>query len=1144
MLKKLLFLILISYFPRVFAQENNVLYKTKEFPISRDTIHIEPFSINPSRFEVIDTQKNIISSDNYIVDFQKSYLLFKESFLVNYEGSITIHYLTYPDFLTKEYKIYDSSSVVSNDVSTQPLYKIDNNLAKKNVPFDGLNTSGSITRGITIGSNQNAVLNSNLDLQITGKLSEKVSLRASLQDSNIPIQNGGYSQKLDQFDNIFMELFSEKWNIRAGDIFLENNQTQFLNFNKKVQGLAANFDFGTEESKTNVFASAALVRGQYAKSSFKGIEGSQGPYKLKGQSGELYVLVISGSERVYVNGRLLKRGENNDYTIDYNAGEITFTPLFTITSEMRIAIEYQYTDRNYTRFVTYAGASHEDKKWSLAGYLYSENDVKNQPVQQNLSPEQVQILSNAGDDSAAMVAPSAYADSYSENKILYIKRTIDGLTFFEYSNNADDELFNVNFTLVGNNNGNYVLKNSSSITKIYEYIAPINGIPQGNYSPIIQLVAPNKIQVATFLGKYNPTEKTVVDFEIAISNNDKNLFSTLDDSNNQGLSGKINAKQRLFSKKWKIDAFGKYQFIQKDFSSIERLYTIEFDRDWNLETTLTGNQSLLVSGLNFNLSPNANSNSNGTLTYQFEKLDFSDNFSGSRHIVNGLFQLRAWNINSLGSYLKSDSSTNESTFIRNQTQVRYHFGKNWIGGSNRIEDNQSKNKTTNVFAALSQRFNEYGVFTGRGDSTKVYVEIGLLKRSNDSIQNGLLQRVNNSNSYFLKSKLIQTSTSDLSVYANYRVLEYVNATKRKESTLNSRVVFNDRFFNQLIQSSSAYETNSGTLPQQEFTFLEVADGQGVYMWNDYNNNGIQELQEFEVAPFVDQAKYIQVFLPNLVYIKTHQTKFSQSVILNPNQWQNKTGFQKWASFFYNQTSFLINRKTKNEGDNFDLNPFTNSKNNVLGLSSSFRNTLFYNRGKQDHSVTYTYLENKAKNLLSNGTQESDNSSHQFQYTHLYRKSWLFNSSINTISTKVSSENYPLKNYTISGYQLSPKISYIFSKNTSWDLFYELQSKKNQIGNSESLLQNRFGTSLSYSGKKNFTFNGEVSFYQNKFDGDAFSSVGFQMLEGLQTGQNIVWKLLLQKNITQFLDINFNYLGRKSETTKTIHTGNIQLRAYF
>jgi len=220
------------------------------------------------------------------------------------------------------------------------------------------------------------VVNSNLDLQITGKISDKVIIRASIQDNNIPLQNGGYSQKLDQFDQIFIELFSDKWNIRAGDLFLENRKTRFLNFNKKVQGLATNFTFGTPESKTTVFASAALAKGQYAKSTFTGQEGNQGPYKLRGSNGELYILVISGSERVYVNGILLKRGENNDYTIDYNAGEIKFTSLFPITSEMRISIEYQYSDRNYTRFVTYFGATQENKTWSIGAYVYSENDVK------------------------------------------------------------------------------------------------------------------------------------------------------------------------------------------------------------------------------------------------------------------------------------------------------------------------------------------------------------------------------------------------------------------------------------------------------------------------------------------------------------------------------------------------------------------------------------------------------------------------------------------------------------------------------------------------------------------------------------------------------------------------------------------------
>ncbi|KFF20230.1 hypothetical protein [Flavobacterium hydatis] len=1143
MLKKLLFWAVIIFCSGLQAQEINSHYKTKKIGITRDTIHLENVSINSSFFQLYDNNKQPIDSSFYKVNFQNGTLLLNEKMISNTD-SLTVEYLKFPDFLTKEYKIYDSNRIVSNGTTTESLYQIQPKTTKTVTPFDGLNTSGSITRGITIGNNQNAVLNSNLDLQITGKISEKVSLRASLQDNNIPLQDGGYSQKLDQFDNIFIELFSNDWAIRAGDIFLENKKTQFLNFDKKVQGLAVNFNFGDEDNKTNVFASAALVRGQYAKSNITGKEGNQGPYKLTGQNGELYILVISGSERVYVNGVLLKRGENKDYTIDYNAGEITFTSLFTITSEMRISVEYQYTNQNYTRFVTYAGVTHESKKWSFGGYLYSENDLKNQPLQQNLTKEQVEILSNAGDDTNAMIAPSAYVDTYSDNKILYRKIIVNGEEIYEFSNDSKEELYNVRFNLIGAKSGNYIIKNVNTIDRIYEYIAPINGIPQGNYAPIIKLVAPTKVQVATFLGKYNPTEKTTFDFEVGVSNNDANLFSNLQDGNNKGIATKINAKQRLFSRSWNLDAFVNYQFIQQDFKSVERLYNIEFDRDWNLPANRFGNQSLLISGLNFDLFPQKKSSDIGLVTYQFENLDFSENYSGSRHTINGLFKLKDWLIQNQGSLLNSSSTISTSKFLRNQTQARYHFGKNWVGGTVQLEDNQEKNKQTNQFSALSQRFNEYGLFVGRGDSTKVFVELGFLKRSNDSLQNGLLQRVNNSQTYYLRSKLIQTAKSDLSVYASYRVLNFEDVTKKREPSLNSRILYNDRFFNQFIQTTIAYETSSGTMPQQDYTYVEVPAGQGVYTWNDYNNNGIQELQEFEVAAFIDQAKYIRIFLPNRVYIKTNQNKFSQSVTLNPNQWLNETGIKKVISYFYNQTSFILDRKVKSNGDRFELNPFNSSDENVLGLNSSFRNSLFYNRGKQKHSTTYTYLQNKSTNLLTIGSQQARNSSHQLQYSHLYDKSWLFGFFTKTIQTDLISESFPEKNYKLKGYQLAPKISYLFSKSTSLDFFYEIQNKDNQIGDEETLEQTRLGTSFSYAGDKKITLNGEFSFYKNKFTGNEFSSVGFQMLEGLQTGQNLVWRLLLQKNITQFLDVNVNYQGRKGETGPTIHTGNVQLRAYF
>ena len=1140
MLKKWILILVLFCISGLYAQEIETPYKSKKIRVTQDTLTIDNVSINKAFFKILDKAGNEIDTTYYTVDYQKGKLHFRNNFQSS--DTLTVRYLKFPEYLTKKYTIYDPSRVVSNG-NGQQLYTIKREPANNFKPFDGLNTSGSITRGITIGNNQNTVLNSNLDLQITGKISDKVSLRASIQDSNIPLQEGGYSQKLDEFDQIFIELFSDKWNVRAGDLFLENRQSRFLNFNKKVQGLSTHFTFGDTGGKTDVFAAGALVRGQYTRSTFVGQEGNQGPYKLKGPNGELYVLVISGSERVYVNGILLKRGESNDYIIDYNAGEIRFTSLFPITSEMRINIEYQYTDRNYTRYVAYGGVTHERDTWSVGGFLYSESDIKSQPLQQNLSAEQIQILSEAGNDPNLMNAPSAYPDSYSENKILYKKVIVNGVTTYVYSNNPQDELFNVRFTLVGNNQGNYILANNQAVGRIYEYIAPANGIPQGNYEPIVRLVAPTSIQIATFLGKFNPSEKTLVDFEIGLSNNDKNLFSNIDDQDNQGLAGRFNVKQRLWSKRWEIDGFANYQFVQQKFKTIERLFSIEFDRDWNLTNPL-GDQSLLVSGLNFRLPQTPQSRNNGFARYQLEKLDFSESFSGTRHVVEGQFQLDKWAFRNNSSFLNSSSTYSTSKFIRSNTQAKYHIGKNWVGGSVRMENNEEKIKETNQFTALSQRFKEFGAFVGRGDSTKVYMEFGYLQRTNDSLQNGLLTKVNTSRSYYLKSRLLQTEKSDLSVFVNYRNLKYEDPARGSEPSLNSRLLYNDRYFNQLIQVTTAYETTSGRIAQQEFTYLQVEPGQGIYMWNDYNGNGIQELEEFEIAQFPDQAKYVRVFLPNQIFIKTHQNKFSQSVTLNPNQWQNETGFRKLLSYFYNQTSFIIDRKIIRKSDNFDLNPFFGNDNDLLGLNSSFRNSLFYNRGKQDHSVTYTFLTNRSKNLLSVGSQENTNSSHQIQYAHLVQKIWLFGFNGKTIQSNTYSENYASRNFELKGYQLAPKVSYLFSKNASWDVFYEYQLKENKIADFETLNQQRIGTSFSYASDKRFTINGELSYYQNKFTGNELSPVAYQMLEGLQAGENLTWRLLLQKNLTQYLDVNLNYQGRKSETSQTIHTGNIQLRAYF
>ncbi|WP_434127643.1 hypothetical protein, partial [Enterococcus faecium] len=77
----------------------------------------------------------------------------------------------------KTYTIYDEKKIVPNENGR--LLTFSEN-TKKQIPiFNGLQTNGSISRGFTIGNNQNTVLNSNLDLQISGKLSDDITLKAS-----------------------------------------------------------------------------------------------------------------------------------------------------------------------------------------------------------------------------------------------------------------------------------------------------------------------------------------------------------------------------------------------------------------------------------------------------------------------------------------------------------------------------------------------------------------------------------------------------------------------------------------------------------------------------------------------------------------------------------------------------------------------------------------------------------------------------------------------------------------------------------------------------------------------------------------------------------------------------------------------------
>jgi hypothetical protein len=1125
MIKKIFFIIFVFVGFSIYAQTGSTDFRSKHFTLVKDTIQIDSVSINSQLFKIFTQNKRVIPASEYQINFVKAQLIINSK---KYP-LIRVTYFRFPDFITKTYQKYDEKIIVPNTNNTQQLYSLTTNKnQQKEELFNNLETSGNITRGLTIGNNQNSVVNSSLDLTIKGNLSKDVTIKATIFDTNIPLQDNGYSKNITDFDRIFIEFEHKNWRVKAGDLDLKNSDSYFMPFTKKVAGLEVEAKLN---DNLNVLASGAVVRGKFTSFNFVGKEGNQGPYKIIGSNNEAFIIIVAGSDALYANGVLLNRGENKDYTIDYNNSEIRFNTTFPITNDIRFRLDYQYSNRNYTRFVTYEKASYNGEKYAINGFFYNENDAKNQPIQQNLTDAQKQILANAGNDDSKMYASSAYKDVYSENRILYKKITNGVAENFEYSTSATDELYNVTFTFVGANKGDYVLDKTIAIGTIYKYA----GTNLGNYQPIIRLVAPSKSQVAVVNTTYNPSKKTSFFGELALSNTDANLFSTIDDSENKGLAAKLKWKQLFIDKKWKFSTAFDYSFIHQNFATEQRFDAVEFRRDWNIVNPI-GNRNQIST--QFILDNTQNSK----YVYGFNLVNYSDNYNGIKHDFSSQTKIRNTKVSSFVSLLNSESTLEKKKFLRAKGKVEHSFSKAWIGGFINLETNKIVSKSNQQLNKLSHQFKEYETYIGLGDSAKVYTKIGFNFRQNDSIRSNAFTEVNSRKTYYITSRILQNASSNLSLFANYRSTK--NAFTADEKALNSKIVYSQKLFRNFINFNTIYETSSGNIPQQEYVYIKTEPGQGYYTWIDYNNNEIKEFNEFEIAIYKDQAEYLRVALPNITFINTQRAKWQQFFTINPSQWATKTGIKKTLSHFYNQTNFVVDNEQKRRNNSFNLNPFDIDETKLLGLNFSLRNSLYLNKNLQKYSLIFTYATSKNKHLYNIGSQENNTKLHQLEFAHKLSTFWLFDLKTNTTKDEVTTENFTNQNYKIVAYEIAPKFTFEYNKNHQFSFFYQYKNKENNVGSLETLQQQKLGSSYYYKSTKNTLIRTEINLFYNNFNGNQNSPVAYQMLEGLQAGRNYTWSLIYQQKINSFINLNFNYLGRKGENSTTIHTGSVQLRADF
>lgn len=1166
---------------------NNIRYKS--FALAGDTLKLDSLSVVPDTWVIRGADGNTVDSTAYTIRAFESKLIWNKK---PAGDSVKVLYRVYPFALATETYHKSYARYVEGNANSlmRPFIYNPEDPTNKLIDFGSLDYNGTFARGISFGNNQNVTLNSLFNLQLSGMLTKDLEITAAITDNNIPIQPEGNTQQIQEFDKVFIQLRQDQHKVIVGDFDLYNpEKNYFMKFSKKNLGGYYSGAFKIKKVGTiSTGVAGGISRGKFARNSLTVTEGNQGPYKLTGANGETFIIILSNTEEVFINGSKMERGADRDYVIDYNLGEIRFMPRRIISKDLRIVVEFEYSDKNYQRSSIFANTELQTKVADVRFNLYSEQDSKGQNVQQNLNAEKKQFLATLGDSIQNAFFRGFDSVGYDANRVLYTLRDTvvsqSGFNFafdsvLVYNTDTNNAKYAATFTYVGEGKGNYIPINSTANGRVFAWVAPLvdtatfTGRRQGSYEPVIFLVTPKYQQLYTLATDVRIDKNNNLSAEVAMSNFDNNMFSDKNNNTNLGFAARAGYNGSITTKR---DTAGRtaqnltynfnYEFLQNRFNSIERYRNIEFNRDWNLAVSQKRyNEHLATANIAYNWG-NA-----GNISYRFKAFVQDTFYRGFENALSAGVNKNGINLTLTNSYLNSKSQLASTDYIRPKADLYYASAKTkgWkIGGLFDHEINMIKSKGTDTLNSASYLWQNYKVYAGTADTAtnKFLFEAGVRMEHKGR---GETYAPAYYNAQFVTISGQVNSIKNQTINYNFTYRHAVN--KDSAAILNQpehyylgRVDYNFTLLKGVFRSTTLYEIGTGTQQKQQVIFVASPTNQGDYIYDkDANENGVKDIAEYVPKPtgLTYDSSFFRTFITTPELVPVNSTQFNQVLNINPAAvWRNKTGAKKVIAMFSIFASVSISKKTfvektKKVGDYFNPFPLKREDNQVVATTISSRNTLYFNRTEAKYGAQFDFNYARNRTLLTAGFEnrllQSQGVSVRWNIIKALNTQWAYTNGFKANQ----SDFYTTLRYRFTYNDASADISYQFKTFLRIGLKYEFSDKVNPTDTvgKQTAQTHKLTFTARYNRQSKSSIDVSLSYASIKYNDKNYPNqqLEYAMLEGLSNGNNLVWTAGYSQSLTENIQLTIAYDGRMTgfvpgdkSTLKSVHTGRAEIRAVF